>query len=131
MAHLQLALGHPFGQLVHAHALRLLAGGLADQEAFAHRGAQGVDAVQLALGIFLTQLLRAEHGVLEGAGQAGGEAQVDHVHPLGQELLEVLGVHQGIDLRGGGELSAPLGGIEVGHRQITARSVSIRGPLPR
>ena len=125
VAHVQAVFLQPGHHFLKAHAFSLLFQRLTEQKAFAHGSAQRIHTHQLALGVLLGQLPHAQTRALDGAGKAGGKAQVEYVLPIFQGLFKGLAVHQRIDMRGGGEFAGALFGIEALHGEVAARPVGV------
>ena len=125
VAHVQAVFLQPGHHFLKAHALSLLFQRLTEQKAFAHGSAQRIHTHQLAFGVLLGQLPHAQPRALDGAGKAGGKAQVEYVLPIFQGLFKGLAVHQRIDLRGGGELAGALLGVELLHGEVAAGTVGV------
>lgn len=77
---------HPLRHLVNGAPCVPHIGGAVHQQAVAGGGAQRVDDDELSVGILLPQLLRRQKGVVDGAGLAGGEGDVQQVALLQQVL---------------------------------------------
>ena len=93
----------PGGHFVHAEPLIPLGGGGVHQQAVARGGAQRVNDVDLPLRVALGEDVGGVAGGVDGAGNAGGEANVHDVLPLLQER------HKGVHILG----HADLGGLGV------------------
>ncbi|SCJ42437.1 Uncharacterised protein [uncultured Flavonifractor sp.] len=104
---------HPGGQLLQVQAGGLPGRSLGHQQALTGRGGQGVHTDQLPVGVLLPQVLHADFRRLDGARQAGGEADVQHVQPLVQAAGKVLLVDSGVDLGRGAHLAPTHAGEEL------------------
>ncbi len=90
----------PGAQLLGAHALVAQLCEAVDEHAVARARGERVDDDDLAVGVLLGKEALCGGGGVIRAGDAARERYVHHVEACGQELLEVLEVVSGRDLRG-------------------------------
>ena len=99
------------------------------QQAVAGGGAQGVDDHEFLIRVLLLQKLGRRHGVVDGAGLAGGEGDVQQI-ALFQLGLEEVQIGADIDLGGLGQLARLQKTVEPGQSlRVTAHVVHVLLPV--
>ena len=103
----------PVVQLVDSHTLVALVCHAVHEKAVARRRRQGIHDVDLAVGVFLAQLLCGDACRVVGARYARRQADVEHVFALFGVALEDGSVLLDVDLRGARVCAVDHGLVEV------------------